>query len=423
MLEKVFTWIHAALFPMTSFLCVFIPSLQKRKNFENKNMTSVESVGFKKSNLQADFCFEVSSEGELEQVRILLEDLLTQQKKVELIICSPSVESSALKLYQQYKNSLRILRLPLVTYGKIWGQSVARWMTAPTLILCRYDFFPELTSLAQVKKSYLFAATLKNKDKVSYRFKKIYQSFDHIFTSTQIDQKKFSNFVSEERSHFLELRFLSIEKRQLNLAQKFNNKKIMQDYAHWLETFSGRKLVLGSSWPLELGILEDPKFQESLLNGKLHISLFPHLLDDASISQILEKLKSLISEIPVHLIQEGTPCPLLNGECGIALVLEKGFLCEFYSYFDDAYVGGGFGRSVHSLLEAFMGDCRIYCGPKIHRSTEYDLVNELSPQNTFVLKEMKDFSHFFWQKHIPLDGSKRKSMLEWTKNLYKNLSL
>jgi 3-deoxy-D-manno-octulosonic-acid transferase len=423
MLEKVFTWIHSALFPLTSFLCIFVPILKKRKKFENKNTTSIESVSFKKSNLVADFCFEVSSEGELEQIRILLEDLLANQKKVELIICSPSVESSALKLYQQYKNSLRVLRLPLVTYGKMWGQSVARWMTAPSLILCRYDFFPELTSLAMDKKSYLFAATLKNKDQMSYRHRKIYQSFNNIFTSTQSDKKKFSEILSDERSHFLELRFLSIEKRQLNLIQKFKNNKIMKDYADWLQTFPGRKLVLGSSWPLELSILDDPEFQKSILKGELHISLFPHLLDKVSIRQIQDKLKNIDSEIPVHLIQEGIACPLFEGKVGIALVLEKGFLCEFYSYFDDAYVGGGFGRSVHSLLEAFMGDCRIYCGPKIHRSTEYDLVNELSPQNIFVLKEMKDFSNYFWQKHNAFDGTKRKSMLEWTKNHYKDLSL
>jgi len=423
MLEKLLSFIHAALFPLTALLCALIPKLNKRKIFENKNLTNTESRSFQLSKLQADYCFEVSSEGELEQIRIILEDLLTHQKKIELIICSPSVERAALKLFHDHSNSLRVLRLPLVTYGRLWGQSVSNWMTAPCLILCRYDFFPELTTLIQEKKSFLFAATLKNKDKLSYRLRKIYQSFDHIFTSTQLDQKKFSELVGEKRSHFLELRFLSIEKRQINLSQKFIEKKIMQDYALWLQNFKGRKLVLGSLWPQEISLLDDPKLREALLKGELHIALFPHLLDETSINEIKSHLKRIISEIPVAIVKEGSPCSLFGGHHAIALVLEKGFLCEFYSYFDDAYVGGGFGRSIHSLLEAYMGDCRLYCGPKTYRSTEYDLVYELSPENIFVLKEMKDFSHIFWQKHMSLDGTKRKSMIEWTKNHYKNLSL
>jgi hypothetical protein len=34
-----------------------------------------------------------------------------------------------------------------------------------------------------------------------------------------------------------------------------------------------------------------------------------------------------------------------------------------------------------------MGDCRIYCGPKTHRSTEYDLVNELELANDWDYKK------------------------------------
>jgi 3-deoxy-D-manno-octulosonic-acid transferase len=423
MLERLLAGIHALLFPLSALLCALIPSLKKRKIFETKNLTHSESKSFHLTNTQADYCFEVSSEGELEQIRILLEDLLLLQKKIELIICSPSVERAALKLYQDNSNSLRVLRLPLVTYGPFWGQSVSKWMTAPNLILCRYDFFPELTSLIQTKKSFLFAATLKNKEKLSYRLKKIYQSFDHIFTSTQMDQTKFAEIVGEQKSHFLELRFLSIEKRQLNLSQKLKDKKNMQDYAHWLKHFKGRKLILGSLWPQEIALLSDPKCREAILKGELHIALFPHLLDDVSIKQIKDNLQQIISEIPVVILKEGTPCSLFEGQNAIALVLEKGFLCEFYSYFDDSYVGGGFGRSIHSLLEAYMGDCRIYCGPKTYRSTEYDLVNELSPENIFVLNEIKDFSQLFWQNHNSLDGTKRKSMLEWTEQKYKNLSL
>src|SRR5690606_9999057 len=67
---------------------------------------------------------------------------------------------------------------------------------------------------------------------------------------------------------------------------------------------------------------------------------------------------------------------------GIVFVIMnlKGFLCELYSYSQRAYVSGGFGRSVHSLLEPAVSGNQIVCGPRIFRSTEYDLIQEIFPE-------------------------------------------
>ena len=56
----------------------------------------------------------------------------------------------------------------------------------------------------------------------------------------------------------------------------------------------------------------------------------------------------------------------------IVLFTGKGVLCELYQKFDLAYVGGGFEKSIHSVLEPFWAGCQVVCGPGTHRSTEFD---------------------------------------------------
>jgi 3-deoxy-D-manno-octulosonic-acid transferase len=68
----------------------------------------------------------------------------------------------------------------------------------------------------------------------------------------------------------------------------------------------------------------------------------------------------------------------------------KGVLCEIYTSFEYAFVGGGHGVSVHSLLEPYLGGSIVFCGPRVHRSTEYTLIKENSPKRLFVAEELRE---------------------------------
>jgi hypothetical protein len=81
----------------------------------------------------------------------------------------------------------------------------------------------------------------------------------------------------------------------------------------------------------------------------------------------------------------------LDGFQGPTILLnKKGILCELYADFGKAYVGGGFGVSVHSLLEPLVAGCEhLSCGPVNHRSTEFDLAQSLGS-----MKEVKTNQEF-----------------------------
>ena len=101
--------------------------------------------------------FEVSSEGEFEQVRAIVDHFLKQNKYIEIIFCSSSVEKNVKKLYESSSANIRYFCLPVLTYlpGRK-GHSLHNWLTAKRIVLCRYDFFPELMMICRKKSVQAF---------------------------------------------------------------------------------------------------------------------------------------------------------------------------------------------------------------------------------------------------------------------------
>jgi 3-deoxy-D-manno-octulosonic-acid transferase len=131
-------------------------------------------------------------------------------------------------------------------------------------------------------------------------------------------------------------------------------------------------------------IFENKKLVQDVLNGKVHICIAPHKLNQEFVDNIL---RSIPQNIPVTLVKDNETISTI----GIAVVLVPGILCELYSYFGHVFVGGGHIKSVHSLLEPYLAGAKIYCGPKIHRSTEFDFIVGHSPENISVVTVIKDF--------------------------------
>jgi 3-deoxy-D-manno-octulosonic-acid transferase len=57
-------------------------------------------------------------------------------------------------------------------------------------------------------------------------------------------------------------------------------------------------------------------------------------------------------------------------EAEVLLVDQRGFLAEIYALGDLAYVGGGFGRQIHSIIEPVAHGLPVAFGPRFDRSPE-----------------------------------------------------
>lgn len=388
------------------------PALKKRIDFERKNSVEEECRSFKKDRLVADYCFEVSSEGELEQVRPLIEHFLSHKKRIELLFASPSVESKCLNIARENPELVRIFRVPLATH-LFFIQTAHGFMTASKLIFCRYDFFPELLVLKFWGKKCLLVSGAAGK-RPSWFKSQVYQLFQVIVAA---NAKEAQVFI--EREHIPSSKVLSFDFRIPRIFQRaehagflLSSIRPLQSYLNFLKQRPrSSSLILGSAWESDLVVFAAPEWKKALISGEVHLLVVPHDLSAQSLKSMKEHLSRLFPGVPVCEINaEKNEWETNRG--GIVLLNLRGILCELYTLFDLVYVGGGFGRSIHSVLEPFLCGAKVFCGPRIHRSAEYDYVAYVAPDEIQLLNNAESFYTLFKEKAASSPDRKIRSGLK-----------
>lgn len=325
----------------------------------------------------ADWTFEISSEGEYEQVRPWISTLLREGSKVEMIFASESVERAMTKLQSTYPQQVKLLRLPLLTnkFG-----ALERRLTGRHFVMCRYDFFPLLmrhAGRADIDAGLVWASFKGRRQRLNSRawrwwYRQFFSVFDWIIPATIEDEQLFK-LIHPRVLPAVDFRVGQIQARVTDRART-----LAQRFPHWdefrrvLERFPPeRRLVLGSVWESDLGILQSAPLRQRILAGELLVLVVPHKLSD----EWVRALESL--DFTVNHVSEGRMFPH-EVAAGPWLINLKGVLCELYAEAKLVYVGGGFERSIHSVLEPFVAGAQIWCGPKLHRSTEAELIQSVA---------------------------------------------
>lgn len=111
-------------------------------------------------------------------------------------------------------------------------------------------------------------------------------------------------------------------------------------------------LVAGSTWPADEEILA-----QSLSHfPKLKYIIVPHEIDRHHINQLKKRMPGAVLYSHIH--EAGN---LADGQ---VLILDQiGLLSGLYRYADFAYVGGGFGKGIHNILEAAVYGIPVFFGP------------------------------------------------------------
>lgn len=369
----------------------FSPFIKMRLDFERKNLNESTSSSFIHSNQKADLTFLVSSEGELEQSRALIEKALSQNKLIEIIYSSPSVEGKCQKIFESHKVQVRLLRLPILSaspFTFLYFQNVWQWVSSDVIIFCRYDFFPELLALKFFnKKMILISGAFK---KMSWYKRQSFSFFSYIVAATDTERKKFQDLLKLPNTCLksCDLRIPRIIERK-NLAEITLQKKAeIRQYIQFLNQIpKTQKIIFGSAWASDLELLNRADFLRDLRLGKIHLTIVPHKLDDNFVLGLKQKIDTLLGTGFVEIINEQNKF----NNSPIVILQVGGVLCELYSHFQFAYIGGGYERSIHSVLEPFFMGCAVVVGPKIERSTEFDLVKEVLSDEIHVLNSPKSF--------------------------------
>jgi 3-deoxy-D-manno-octulosonic-acid transferase len=122
-------------------------------------------------------------------------------------------------------------------------------------------------------------------------------------------------------------------------------------------------LVAGSTWAADHRLLA--RLLEELpqeLGQRLTLVLVPHVPDAAHLRQVQQLFPQARWWSQPGMPESGKPAVLVVDRVGVLLGL--------YRYAQAAYVGGGFGRGVHNVVEPAAYGIPVACGPRIAASPD-----------------------------------------------------
>ncbi len=330
-----------------------------------------------------------ASLGEFEQGRPVLEQFRKQfpQYKIALSFYSPS----GFEQRKNYNGADWVGYLPADS-----NKNAHEWLGVlqPSLVIfVKYEFWvAHLAALFEAKiPGFLIAASFRE-DQLFFKwytsfFRQLLHGFEYIFTQSQKDIELLKTI------HIHKAVFAGDPRvdRVLEIAAKAESVPEINDFKG-----TEKLLIAGSSWPPDEDILlTDQKYWAK--NWKLLI--VPHEVNDRHISQVCNKIK--LPSIRFSDIQLDTNLSEIR-----IMVLDKiGMLSKVYRYANLAYIGGGFGTSIHNTLEPAAFNLPIFIGPKYHKFPE--AVAFIEQKGAFLIKNKEDFHKHF--STLCLDENRQKA--------------
>ena len=308
--------------------------------------------------------FHASSLGEFEQGRPLMEAWRKVHPEYQILLSFFS--PSGYEVRHDYAGADVVVYLPSDR-----SSSVRRFLDLahPSLaVFIKYDFWPTMLSELSVRSipTYLVSAIFRP-DQLFFRsYGGWYLRLLHLFRRL---------YVQDEASRQLLIEH-GVEAVQVTGDTRFDRvediARAAKDIPAVAELARGRRLlVAGSTWPEDEAILL-PYFNEA--SEDFALVLAPHEIHEEHLRSIEAGLKRPSIRLSEYV--EGKPLPV-----GTSCIIIDcfGLLSSVYRYGQWAYVGGGFGKSVHNTLEAAVYGVPVFFGPEIHKHREVrELVHRAS---------------------------------------------
>jgi len=111
-----------------------------------------------------------------------------------------------------------------------------------------------------------------------------------------------------------------------------------------------------------------PRGDEDLIQKSISIFLVPHEIDNRYIKSLRMKLQKMNFNVSLY--------SNINPKFNVVLVDVVGILADLYKVNSLAYVGGGFTRGVHSVIEPAVYNCLVSFGPNYEMLDEANYMSQ-----------------------------------------------
>jgi 3-deoxy-D-manno-octulosonic-acid transferase len=305
--------------------------------------------------------FHCASLGEFEQGRPLIEKFKSQYPgyRIVLTFFSPS----GFEVRKNYPGADLICYLPLDTPGN--AERFIEIINPSVVFFIKYEFWlNHLAVLRRKKIPHFLVSAIFREDQVFFKshgsaFREALRGFAHVFTQ-------------EENSIRL-LDRIGIKQAGVSGDTRFDRVKEIASGAKEIPvaaSFAGAEkkvIVAGSTWPEDEALLF-PVLKNHLNSGwKLLIA--PHELSESHLDEIEKKLSdSGVRKDEIRRFSKSSSLAAAGAK--VLLIDNMGMLSSLYRYGRIAYIGGGFGKSIHNTLEAAVYGIPVVFGPRFEKFNE-----------------------------------------------------
>ncbi|MFP4621683.1 MAG: 3-deoxy-D-manno-octulosonic acid transferase [Bacteroidales bacterium] len=300
------------------------------------------------------FWFHCASLGEFEQGRPLMEEIKRTYPDIQILLTLFS--PSGYEIRKNYSQAAYVTYLPLDTPRN--ARKFLQIVRPEKVFFIKYEYW--YFFLREIEKQnipvYLVSALFR-KNHLFFRnygawFRKILHCFDHIFVQDQASQTLLSSYNIDNVTVSGDTRFDRVKK----IAEKAEPIPLIEHFRNGCFL-----LVAGSTWPKDENLLID-YFQNT--SGSVKLILAPHEVHQSRINALLEKF----SEGQAATFSEAGEADI---DTTIVLIIDSiGLLSALYRYGDVAYVGGGFGKGIHNILEPATFGLPVVFGPNHEKFKE-----------------------------------------------------
>jgi len=321
--------------------------------------------------------FHAASLGEFEQGRPLIEKI--RQEKPEYKILLTFFSPSGYEVRKNYPGADIVCYLPFDHY---WNARKFLRIVKPAIaIFIKYEFW--MNYLNQLKHlhipTYIISAIFRPKQ-IFFRwyarpYREVLNNFDWFFVQDQQSLDLLGRFNHHNVSITGDTRF----DRVFEIAEQRKELPVVEKFLNYMEHGKDTIFVAGSTWENDEAILI-PYFN---LHPGIKLIIAPHEISE----QRIEMLQNSLTRPSIRYSQANENA-VIEADC---LIIDCfGLLSSIYRYGDLAYVGGGFGKGIHNVLEAAVYGIPVLFGPQYHKFKEAKEL--IACRGAFALTNGEDFS-------------------------------
>ena len=322
------------------------------------------------------YWFHCASLGEFEQGRPLIEKIRSEFPDAFLVLTFFS--PSGFEIRKNYPEVNYVCYLPIDTKSN--ATIFVEILNPDKTFFIKYEFWYHFIQELKKKKkeTYIISANFRP-DQVFFKwyggfFRSILQNVTHLFVQDKNSSRLLTDIGINATTVSGDTRF----DRVIKITSEINSNLILSNFKK-----DELLLIAGSTWKED----EELILQEFYSKGhkRYKLIIFPHEIHDQHLKTLEENIYNLGGNKDCVRYSNYNP----SIDYKILLIDTIGMLSSAYYFADITYVGGGFGKGIHNILEPAAHGKPILFGPEYNKFREaHELI---AARGAFSIKNQSEY--------------------------------